>query len=195
MKAIALLVASALVGDAAAAHIGSLRVTHRDGDYTVSAVMVLEASPAAVRAALTDFAHLDRLSPAIVESRLIRQTPDGPLVYTRSRACVGWICRQLRKTELVTLGEDEIVAVAFPEQSNVEHSVTRWRFAAEGDGTRVEWSSELDPAFFVPPLIGPALVKRALRREAEAIAVGLERAARALAEPPMREPAGPDPDG
>lgn len=188
MKRIALAAALTLAGDAAAARIESLEVSHHGGDFSVHAVMVLAAPPAAVRAALTDFAHLDRLSPAIIESRVVRDTHDGPLVYTRSRACVAWICRQLRKTELVTVRDDEISAVAVltpgDGMSDVTHSVTRWSFTAVADGTRVEWWSELDPAFFVPPLIGPALVKSALKREAEAIASGLERAARAIVAPP-----------
>ena len=187
----------ALAGTGAeAARFESLIVEHHAGVFTVRAVMVLAAPPAAVRAALTDFAHLERLSPAILESRLLRETASGPLVFTRSKACVGWFCRDLRKTELVEITADAIVATALPEQSNVTSSVTRWQFAADGDATRVVWETAVDPAFFVPPLLGPPLVKAALKREGQTLAIGLERTAQELArEPPAAPPERRVPDG
>lgn len=180
MRPLALLVALVLVGDAAAARIETLEVGHRRGDFTLRVVMLLEASPAAVKAALTDFEHLPRLSPAIVESRVLSVAPDGAVVQTKSRACAGWFCRELRKTERVVVGAHEIVATVLPEQSNLVHGVTRWHLTAVEGRTRVDWDSTMDPAFFVPPLIGPRIVKGALKREGEALAVGLERAAQAL---------------
>jgi hypothetical protein len=173
----------ALPGQVHPARIDSLIVTHRAGSYTVAAVLEIAAPEWAIRAALTDYDHLDSLSPAIIESRVVRQTDEGPLVYTHSRSCAGFFCRQLHKTERVTVAELAITAVILPEDSNVTHGVTRWRFTATATGTRVELDSEIDPAFFVPPLIGPPLVKSALRREAQTLATGLEQAARASAYP------------
>lgn len=193
MRLLAAAIALAFAGGAAAARIESLTVGHAAGHYKVDAVMALDAPPAAVRAALTDFAHLGRLSPAILESRVVGQAADGPLVYTRTKACALWFCRELRKTEVVTVHEAEIVAIAVagsgPEPGTVTHSVTRWRFASDGAGTRVTIASEVDPAFFVPPLIGPPLMKKALKRETEALVRGLERAA--LARPEARPEARP----
>lgn len=172
-----------VAGVATAADIESVVVVHSSGRYTIEVVAELGVPPTAALAALTDFAHLDRLSPSILQSRLVRRTDEGPLVYTLSRACALGVCRQLRKTELVTVDGLEVHAVAFPEQSNVKRSVTRWRFAPSSKGTRLEMRSEVDPAFFVPPLVGPPLMKAAMKREAEALARGLESAARAFAPP------------
>ena len=169
-----------LAGVAGAAEIEALKVAYAKGTFTVDAQMLLQAPVAAVRAALTDYEHLDQLSDAIAESHLLRQDADAATVFTRSRACAGWFCREIRKTERVTQTADTIVAEADPALSNVEHSVTRWHFIAVGDRTRVVWRVEVDPAFFIPPLIGPPLVKSAMQREGEAMAIGLERAARAI---------------
>lgn len=183
MKPLAVVLALAAAGGAGAARIESLTVDHAGGHYTVDAALLLDAPPAAVRAALTDFARLGRLSPSIVESRVVGHRADGTLVYTRSRACALWFCRELRKTELVTARDEEIVAIAVagqgPEPGTVTHSLTRWRIAGAGSGARVVVRTEVDPAFFVPPLVGPPLMKKALRRETEALARGLEAAARA----------------
>lgn len=184
-------------GSAQAASFESLVIDHAGGVYSVDAVMLLDAPPAAVRAALTDFAHLDRLSDAIKESRVVRETAAGPLVFTRSRGCIGFICRNLRKTELVEMQGDTITARALPEASNVSKSFTKWTLTATATGTRVHWESAVDPAFFIPPLFGPPLMKAALKREGEALAVGLEREAQLRAIPPQNEPKpeAPDVDG
>jgi carbon monoxide dehydrogenase subunit G len=190
--------ALAVACGADAARIESIVVSHAAGHFTVAAIMLLDAPPAAVRAALTDFAHLRRLSPSILESRVVGETADGPLVFTVSKACAMWFCRELRKTELVTVRGDEIVAIAVPgadgEESTVTHSLTRWRLTPLGAGTRVEITSEVDPAFFVPPLLGPPLVKKTMKRETEALAHGLESAARAIARAAASAPAAPPPE-
>jgi hypothetical protein len=46
-------------------------------------------------------------------------------------------------------------------------------------GTRLELTSELRPAFWVPPLVGPYLVKRGLMSTARDALDGLEREAEA----------------
>jgi hypothetical protein len=170
-------------GDALAARVDDLHVAHREGVFTVRGTFVIAADPAAVRRVLIDFQHLGRLTPAILESKVVGSEAGATLVYTRSRACAGWFCRELKKVERVEIGADSIVATALPERSNVVMSVTRWRLEAVGAGTRVAWESSFDPLFRVPPLIGPALIKRALAREAAVHADAIERSARTLAPP------------
>jgi carbon monoxide dehydrogenase subunit G len=188
-------------GAAEAARVEALEVGHQDGVYSVRAEAWLDAPPAAVHAALIDFPRLTRLSPAVRQSRVMGETRDGTLVFTRTRACAGWFCRDLRQTQLVTVTDELITAVALPEQSNVEVGHTTWQVRAEGEGTHLAWTTVVDPAFFVPPLLGPPLVKSALRRESEQFASGVERVARGeWQEPvaPKRKPrrprgAGPEP--
>ena len=171
-------------GGAQAARVDDLYVAHDKGVFTVRGSFLIAADAAAVRTVLTDFEHLGRLTPAILESHAVGKDGGATLVYTRSRACAGWFCRELKKVERVEVGADTIVATALPEKSNVVMSVTRWKISAAVVGTRVAWESRFDPLFMVPPLIGPALIKRALAREASVHADAIERSARALAAPP-----------
>lgn len=163
---------------ALAAQVSDLSVSHAKGVFTVRGVFSVDAPPPAVLAVLTDYDHLDRLTPAILESRLLHRDPAGAMVFTRSKACAGWFCRELRKVEEVVVAGDAVVATARPDQSDVVMSVTRWRITAAGAGTRIAWESSFDPRFVVPPLVGPALIKRALVREAAVHAAGIERTAR-----------------
>lgn len=51
---------------------------------------------------------------------------------------------------------------------------TRCTFEKDvGGGLKAHYTSELDPAFFIPPLIGPPLMERGLRQ-------GLKRTVRRL---------------
>lgn len=173
-----------VAGGAQAARVEGLQVAHSKGVFTARGSFMLDAAPAAVRAVLIDFEHLGRLTPAILESHVVGNDAGALLVATRTRACAGWFCRELKKVERVVVGADSIVATALPARSNVVMSVTSWRIAAAGSGTRVAWESSFDPVFMVPPLLGPALIKRALAREAAVHADAIERSARAAARPP-----------
>jgi hypothetical protein len=181
--AAALALGMAAASEAEAARIDVLEVAHRKGVYTVRAAARLDAAPAAVFAALVDYDHLARLSPSILESRRVGTRPDGALVFVRSRACAAWFCRELILTQLVTAGGGRIVALALPETSNVSHGRTEWTVGTDGAGTRLAWAAELAPTFYVPPLLGPWLVKAALKREAQRLATGIERTAREAPSP------------
>lgn len=178
MRTLALTLAL-LAPAAQAARVESVTSSHSHGVFSVSAQLSVDAPLASVHAVIIDFANLSRLSPAILESRQVGMTARGPLVFTRTRSCVAWFCRELRKVELVEIGPNLIVVTADPKQSNVTSFVARWTLVGHGRRTSVTWEATFDPAFFVPPLIGPPLIKGALKREGEALAAGIERAAQA----------------
>ena len=73
----------------------------------------------------------------------------------------------------------EIIAISDPERSDFEISRERWQLIPEGDGTVMIYEFQMVPAFWVPPLVGPFYIKRALRSggvdavdRIEALAIG-----------------------
>jgi hypothetical protein len=64
---------------------------------------------------------------------------------------------------------------------DLRYGRARWLFRPAGDQTDFEVSAELEPAFTVPPLIGPWLVKRWLRVETEQSSENLEKLTRTAA--------------
>ena len=50
-----------------------------------------------------------------------------------------------------------------PEESNFSYSRERWQLIPEGEGTLMIYDFEMEPGFWVPPIIGPYVIKRALR--------------------------------
>jgi hypothetical protein len=176
----------AAFGTAQAAEFRSLQVSRDAGRYQVKADVYLAAPPEAVYGVLTDYAHFGRISPSIVANRVVQSdSGEGALVYTDSRICALFICRHVQETQRFIRKPPLILdAVVLPEQSNLKSGSSSWRLEAEGEGTRMHMELDLEPAFWVPPLIGPALVVGSLKAEGRRAAAGVERLARERARLP-----------
>ena len=49
-----------------------------------------------------------------------------------------------------------------PEQSNFKYSTSEWLLEPHEGGTKMTYRLEMEPDFFVPPIIGPWYLKRVL---------------------------------
>jgi hypothetical protein len=179
--ALAALGAAAL---AAAATIDELDVERERGRYSLEAYARLDATPESVYSVLTDFDDnaYSRISRAYKESRYLAPAADGvPLVYTRMEGCLLWHCMTLERTERLETREPTwIKSTALPEQSNFKHATSEWVLEPDGDGTLMTYKVELEPDFFVPPVIGPWYLKRTLSQGGLRAVTRIERLAREL---------------
>jgi hypothetical protein len=191
--ALGVLGASAL---AAAATIDELDVTKQRGRYSLEADARLEATPESIYAVLTDFDDnaYARISRAYKESRYLEPAADGtPLVYTRMEGCMLWHCLTLERTERLEAEAPRwIKSTALPEGSNFKHATSEWVLEPDGDGTKMTYKVELEPDFFVPPIIGPWYLKRTLSQGGLRAVTRIERLARVLDGRPV-EPLPPLP--
>ncbi len=185
----ALLITSLLWSSAAAAaDFRSMDVSHQGDLYQVKAEVHLAAPPAEVYQVLTDYEHLTRISASVVKSSVTQRLDGGALVYTDTRICALLICRHLRELQKLTeTPPQDLASVVVPQAGdNVKAGSGMLHVEAEGDGTRLSWQLSVEPDFWIPPLIGPALVSRSLRAEAMRSAQGIERLARERAKlPPL----------
>lgn len=114
---------------------------------------------------LTDYDLFVKFTSAFVETRNVSPDGDGrPRFYTRMEGCVLLFCKSLiRFGYLLLTPHSEIVAVAEPEHSDFKYSRESWRLNKDGDGTLLIYDFEMEPDFWVPPVIGPYVIKRTLR--------------------------------
>jgi Polyketide cyclase / dehydrase and lipid transport len=151
-----------------------------EGDsYHVSVDAVVSAPLADVHSLLTDYDHLGRINPSIQDSEIVLQRQPGDLrVRTVTDVCVWIYCKRLRQVQDVTdAGDGSIVAIVIPEQSDFSYGYAHLSLWQEAAGTRVRLQGDLKPNFWIPPLIGPWLIKRKLIDEALVTISNLERVA------------------
>ncbi len=163
-----------------AEEIRQLDVESEDNTYKISVDVFVDAKPRDVMYVLTNFNHLDWISGGILDSRLLdKLAADRYIVFVRTRACFGIFCRQFDQVQRVRrISDRELLAETIPEFSDVERNVTRWEVTAEDQGTRLIWTTEIRPGFWILPLIGDALMRNGLQRQGERTARGIEKLAR-----------------
>src|SRR5262249_39043731 len=104
------------------------------------------------------------LDARILEVKILEK-PDAAsvLLYTKLRACMGWFCRNVNRTERVSQTGNSLAATVIPEKSDVSYGETPMELNAEGDVTRVRYTTTITPAFWTPSLIGRRLMLNTLR--------------------------------
>ena len=155
-----------LVSGADAAELREVVVDKEKGVFKVHSVSYVDAPIDAVYALLMDYENFDRISEVFVESRYLEPEEDGTLrVYTRAKGCITFFCMNIERVDrLVSEPQTRIIATAIPELSDLEYGVGDWKLSEEGEGTLIDFRHELDPDFWVPPLIGTWAIKLSLRR-------------------------------
>jgi len=160
-----LLLIIAFPAAAGAATLRDVTVDHVDGIYVMRSEVWFDVGIERIYGLLLDWDQSPKFSSIIVESRNLEPAPDGRgRYYSRTEGCLWFFCKSFERYGYV---EHEplsyIEATADPEQSDFELSDERWEFREEADGTVVVYAFRMKPKFFIPPLIGPAILKNKLR--------------------------------
>jgi hypothetical protein len=147
------------------ADLRAIEVEREDDRYSLRSEAYFAANRADLYRVLTNYDLFEQFSSAYVETRNVEQDEQGrPRFFTRMQGCVLLFCRSfVRHGYLLLTPKSEIVAVAEPEDSDFNYSRERWRLQTEGEGTLLIYDFEMEPGFWVPPVIGPYVIKRSLR--------------------------------
>jgi len=169
-----------LAGGISAADLRFIDVEREDDIYRLKSVTWFGAEPEALYNLLKDYEQFSKFTSAVVESRNLEPDEDGrPQYFTRMEGCVLLWCNSFVRIGHLTLQPtSEIVANAHPEKSDFIRSRERWQLIPEGDGTLLVYEFEMVPNFWVPPVIGPFYIKRALKSGGEKAADRIEALAR-----------------
>ena len=170
-------------GHLTAAELVDLALTQKQGVYKLSLEIILDASPENVHDVVTDYVHIYRLNPSIIDSEVLPSEDESAVrVRTVLNDCILIFCKEVHRVEEVReLGNGNIYANVVPELSNIKSGITIWQIQPMGGRTRIYYSLRLEPDFFVPPLVGTHLVKQKLKREVLISLENIERIANVLA--------------
>lgn len=152
----------------------TLEVEHADNAYRVRLQARIDAPPDRVRARLTDYDHLAELNPAILLSRLQREE-GRRIVHTRLQACVLFFCRNLDRYEQLVEERPDLIRTRLLPRGHFRAGEAVWRLQLAPGGTLLRYQARMEPAFFIPPLIGPAMVRSRMEAELRRTLELLER--------------------
>lgn len=161
-----------------------IEIYEQSGVYQIKVVAVIAASADYVRYVLTDYKHIYRLNPSIIESEVLEQFEDGAVnVRTKVVGCAAYFCEELERVEKVRLQPSgDLYAEIIPEQSQFKSGQTHWRIKQIGDYCEVTYLSDMEPDIYIPPVVGKFLIKKSIRQEMHTSFTNLEKISSVLAE-------------
>jgi hypothetical protein len=150
-------------------------VQYENGVYTISFEATLAATQPNVFRIVTDYSQLSRLNDMIDTSSLLTRPGHFPakreiIMHT----CVLFYCRQVTLVETVNeYNMDTVIAMIVPAESDFMIGESRWWVKSMNQQTtQIILNSRLQPNFWIPPVIGPWLIKKKMIKE---ISVMVER--------------------
>jgi uncharacterized protein YndB with AHSA1/START domain len=170
-----------LAAGAGAAEFRTLELIRQEQTFRVESDVYLAAPPSGVYRVLSDYDDFERLSSVFVESRMLEPIENGTgIVFFHMKGCVLFFCREVRLIERIdVVPETRIEVTIIPERSEMRRGWARWDIEPDGEGTLVRYVAEVEPEFWIPPLIGPLVIRAALltrgaraARRLEALAAG-----------------------
>lgn len=167
------------VGTATAADV---TVSRSDRSFEVRAAIATDASADLCYAVLADFDRLSEFVPDMQSSRVV------------SRAGEPLLLRQVGRTKVAfsEFGFDVTLAVAVdpPREitfrrvaGNLRRMEGWWRIAGDEARCRIDYRADIEPAFWVPPLVGALLMRGQVTRQIEGLEAEITRRANSPAKP------------
>ena len=170
---------------AIAAEIRSIELLHEDGRYSMESVAWFDAGVDATFEVFSSWSLSTEFSKAIVEARDLEPDDSGrPGYFIINRGCILFFCKSLTRQGYVDRLPSQVMhAIADPEFSDFRLFEESWEFTDVDGGTSVRYMLEMEPDFWVPPAIGPYMIKRKLKKDGgnaldriEALAQGVSEA-------------------
>ena len=165
MKWIVAALALALATVAGAAEIRSLDLVKEDKVHRLLARVHVEAPQESVFEVLNDYEGFPRLSSVFREGGIVEPIEDGRgVVYIHMNACVLFYCRDVKLVEWLEVEPYErMVVTVDPERSDLEFGRGTWLLASDEQGTVLDYEVEMKPRFWIPPVLGPLVIKAVVR--------------------------------
>ena len=167
MRVVAALILLISSPAANALEILSVDVDRVAGTYTMHSEVRFGVLLAPLYEIMTDWDLSTQYSSVVVESRNLEPDEHGrPGFYSKNRGCLAFFCVSFERTGYVELEPYKVIrAYADPSRSDFHVSNETWRFRPEGEDTVLTYELELRPKFWVPPVIGPWIIKHKLKND------------------------------
>ena len=150
---------------ASAAELRTVSVDKIDGHYVMHSEVWFDATIEQLFGVLIDYDLSTRFSSVVVEAKDVEPDEQGrPRFYSRYKACVLFFCMNFERNGYVESEPNVfIIAITDPETSDFKFSKEVWHFKSEDEGTMLFYDVDMEPKFWIPPVIGPYFIKKKLK--------------------------------
>lgn len=177
---------SFLALQAHAADVSRVQVTREGARFLIDMHITLEAPAPAVFRALQNYATMARYNPDLRTVRIEpTASPDRVRLFTTIHTCVLIFCKTLHQEQIMTAKPSAeggtLHAELLAHGSDFKGGHGLWLVAPcprAKELSCLDVRIELVPAFWVPPVIGPWVLRRKMAEEARRTGAGLEQTAR-----------------
>ncbi len=170
-----------MVHDACASTIESADIRFMGRSYHYRFSALVDAPAAAVRDIVTDYERLSRINNDIVLSRVLVRYDDTSLKrQLLMKHCVLVFCFDIDFIERVDfLSNGDISTTIVEGEGNFRRGQTVWRIEQLSEtSSRITMEADQEPGFFIPPVLGPIIMKRTFLREITETTNRIEQLAR-----------------
>lgn len=149
----------------------------RDGDtIKILATLQVDAHHHIAWQVLTDYNNLARFVPGMQVSRIV--SGPGEPILLKQIGQSGFLMLTFPVEVVAQITEIQLESIRFLAVSgNLKSQSGEWRIKQEGDRTLVIYQSRIVPGFWVPPLIGPAVISQDVGGKLIGIAEEMQRRA------------------
>ncbi|MEO6351528.1 MAG: SRPBCC family protein [Burkholderiaceae bacterium] len=137
---------------------------------------LVRATPQQTWAVLTDYGRLSEFVPDLLSSKLLSRCGDEAIIEQQGSVGFIFVRQPIHLVVRVTEHPFSMLEVALVE-GDMKHYASRWELAPLelGAGTRISYRGSLEPDFFVPLLLGRAMVQADVRKMLTAVVAEVER--------------------
>lgn len=162
-------------------------VERRGETFFVRARAAVDADAAIAWGVLTDYNRLAEFVPDLLTSRLVSAPGERPRLVQEGEA--GFLLWRFRLRVELEIEETPGARVAFRAVGgNLRRMQGAWRIERADNGSVLVYDAELEPGFWVPPLIGPALMRSDVAGQIAGVVREVERRRTAGANPIRNTP-------
>ena len=144
----------------------AIEVNKNGSMIVVDATVILAATPHETWAVLTDYDHMVRFLHNLQFSKIIEGAVNKIQVAQKGKATYGPLSFSfdtVREVELKPYQEIRSRVIS----GSIKQGSGTTRLIPEGSGTRIVYHNETMPNYWLPPGIGPTLVKQEIRAQFE----------------------------
>lgn len=151
-----------------------IRIDRNKDAFRIDASLLVEAHHHIAWQVLTDYNNLAAFVPGLRTSRIV-SAPGEPLLLKQTGQS-GFLAFSFPVEFVARLVETPLEAIRFEAVSgNLERKSGAWRIEARGNLTQLSYRTELVPGFWVPAVIGAAVMGQDVRSKLMAIAAEMRR--------------------